>query len=70
MDIKSLHNRLYEIGVNGEGNIIIEKPNYLRRTLYYNPITIENDPFVLENNNYEDYADEVLAKLRVEEGRY
>ena len=47
-DINSLHQKLYEIGVNNRKDIKIEKPNNIRRTPFFNPIAQENNPSIAQ----------------------
>ncbi len=63
-DINMLHNQLYEIGINGKDNIIIENPNYIRRTLYYNPITKENDPSIASKISNDTIKTRILNYFR------
>ena len=63
-DIISLHGKLYEIGVNNNIDIIIDNPNDIRRSLYYNPITRENDPFVASKISNDLIRKEVLNYFR------
>ena len=63
-DIISLHRKLYEIGVNNKVDIIIDNPNDIRRSLYYNPITRENDPFVASKISNDLIRKEVLNYFR------
>jgi Family of unknown function (DUF6090) len=64
-DINILHKKLYEIGINNKDSIIIENPNYIRRTLYYNPITKENDPFIASKISNDAVRKEILNYYRI-----
>lgn len=63
-DIRILHQQLFEIGVQNKEGIIIEKPNFIRRTLFYNPIAIENDPFIASKISNEEVRNEILSYFR------
>ena len=62
--IIKLHKQLFEIGVNNKENVIIEKPNFIRRTLFYNPITKENDPFIASKISNDEVRSEILTYFR------
>jgi type II secretory pathway pseudopilin PulG len=64
LDINMLHNQLYEIGINGKDNIIIENPNNIRRTPYYNPITKENDPSIASKISNDTIKTRILNYFR------
>ncbi len=63
-DINMLHKQLYEIGINGKDNIIIESPNNIRRTPYYNPITKENDPSIASKISNDTIKASILNYFR------
>ena len=63
-DIKSLHQACYDVGVNGADYSVINKPTYIRRLLYYNPIARANDPFITSKINNEKIRQEILAYFR------
>ena len=63
-DINSLHMQLYEIGINGKEDIVQENPNLIRRALYYNPITRENDPFIVSKISNDKIKLEILNYFR------
>lgn len=63
-NIKILHKQLFEIGVNNKESILIEKPNFIRRTLFYNPITKENDPFIASKISNDEIRNEILTYFR------
>ena len=63
-NIKILHKQLFEIGVNNKESILIEKPIFIRRTLFYNPITKENDPFIASKISNDEIRNEILTYYR------
>ncbi|MCC1485003.1 DUF6090 family protein [Winogradskyella immobilis] len=50
-DIDELHKNLFKIGVKDANGIVLKDPNYIRRTLSYNPIAKENDPDITAKVN-------------------
>jgi hypothetical protein len=63
-DINAIHQACFQVGVNGVDPSIIEKPTYIRRLLYYNPIARENDPFIASKISNEKVRKEVLIYFR------
>ena len=63
-DINVLHENLYKIGIKNRSDIILENPNNIRRTLYYNPITIKNDPFVANKISNDAIRKEIMNYSR------
>lgn len=63
-DINTLHQKLYKIGVKGDKDTFIEKPHYIRRLLWYNPITKENDPFVANKISNNQIRKEIQVYFR------
>ena len=63
-DINSLHQACFQVGVNGADPSIIERPTYIRRLLYYNPIARENDPFIASKVSNEVVRKEILTYFR------
>lgn len=62
-NINTLHQVLYEIGVNGK-DLEIENPNLIRFMIYYNPIAIKNDPFVAGKISNETVRKEITTYSR------
>jgi hypothetical protein len=56
---------VYEIGVKNKADIVIENPNNIRRTLYYNPITKANDPFIAHKISNDSIRKEILSYFRL-----
>ena len=62
--IRKLHKELYEIGINSKESVLTENPNYIRRLLFYNPITKENDPVIASKISNEEIRNEILVYFR------
>ncbi len=61
--INHLHKVLYEIGVKGMDQEV-ESPNLIRFMIYYNPIAIQNDPFIASKISNEKIRKEILTYSR------
>jgi hypothetical protein len=63
-DISFLHEKLYKTGIKNDTTVVLENPNYIRLLPYYNPITIENDPFVATKISNDIIRKEILTYFR------
>lgn len=61
--INSLHQSLYEIGIKGVDQEI-KNPNLIRFMIYYNPIAINNDPFIASKISEEAIRKEITTYAR------
>ncbi|TDQ17022.1 hypothetical protein DFQ04_1670 [Algoriphagus boseongensis] len=61
--INALHQVLYEIGVKGM-DLEIENPNAIRLLILFNPVAMENDPFVASKISNESIRKEILNYSR------
>lgn len=62
--IDTLHSQLYQIGVKGSTSIQIENPNYIRRLLYYKPMSRENDPLIASKISNSAIREELLTYMQ------
>jgi len=63
--INSLHKKLYEYGFKNNDTISINNPSYIRRLLYYNPLTKENDPFIASKISNDTVRKEIMNYFRI-----
>jgi hypothetical protein len=63
-DISFLHEKLYKTGIKNDTTVVLENPNYIRLLPDYNPITIENDPFVATKISNDIIRKEILTYFR------
>lgn len=63
-DINFLHEQLYKTGVKNDTTIVLKNPSILRYSIYYNPITKENDPFIASKIINDSIRKEVLTYFR------
>jgi len=64
VDIGTLYQQLYEIGVKNNDTITIDKPNNIRRLPYYNPVIRQKDPSSFGEISNEAIKKELLIYLR------
>ena len=64
LSIDSLHKELYLVGFEGKQTIEHSKPNYIRRSLVYNPIARENDPNITNKIDNDKIREEIQIYLR------
>ena len=62
--IDFLHEQLYKTGVKNDTTLVLKNPSVLRYTIYYNPITKENDPFIAAKIINNTIRKEVLTYFR------
>ena len=64
LSIDSLHKEIYLVGFKGKEKIEHVKPNYIRRSLIYNPVARENDPNITNKINNNKIREEIQVYFR------
>lgn len=64
LSIDSLHKEIYLVGFKGKETIEHDKPNYIRRSLVYNPVARENDPNITIKINNSEIREEIQVYFR------
>lgn len=64
LSIDSLHKEIYLVGFKGKKTIEHDKPNYIRRSLVYNPVARENDPNITIKINNSEIREEIQVYFR------
>lgn len=63
-NIDYLHEQLYKTGVKNDTTLVIKNPSLIRYIIFYNAITLDNDPLIATKIANESIRKEVLTYLR------